>query len=53
MADYEKKVINGFVKDIHETVSTPAGENLFQVRQEEERVRLVDERAQCFHSMVA
>ncbi len=53
MADYVKKVINGFVEDIHEKASTPAGENLFQVQQEEERVRLDEEHAQCFHSAVA
>ncbi len=50
MADYVKKVINGFMEDIHGTASTLAGENLFQVQSEDERVKLDKEHAQCFHA---
>ncbi len=53
MADYVKKLVEGFMKDIHGSASTPAGENLFQVQDEEHRVKLDEKRAQCFHSMVA
>ncbi len=53
MADHIKKVINGFMEDIHGSASTPAGENLFQVRNEEGRVGLDDKWAQYFHSTVA
>ena len=53
MADYVKKVIAGFPEDIHGVASTPAGENLFQVREEDKRILLEEERAQSFHSTVA
>lgn len=53
MAHYVRKVINGFMEDIHGSASTPANKHLFQVRDEEERVRLDNERVQCFHSTVA
>jgi len=53
MADYVKKVINGFIEDIHGSASTPGAENLFQIRNEEARVKLNYEQAQCFHSTVA
>ncbi len=53
MVDYVKKVISGFVEDVHEAALTPAGENLFQFRPEHERIKLDEERAQCFHSTVA
>ncbi len=38
-ADYVKKVISGFAEDIHGTASTPASENLFQIRPDKERVK--------------
>ncbi len=50
---FYQKVINGFMEDIHGSASTPTGENLFQVRDKEERVTLDDKRAQYFHSTVA
>jgi len=48
MADYVKKVINGFIEDIHGSASTPGAENLFQIRNEEARVKLNYEQAQVF-----
>ncbi len=53
MADYIKKVIEGFMENISGSASTPASEHLFQVRDEEQRAKLDEERAQCFHSTVA
>jgi len=53
MTDYVKKVINGFMEDIRGSASTPAVEHLFQIRAEEERVKLDNQRAQCFHGTVA
>ena len=53
MASYVKKIINEFLEDIHDTASTPAGDNLFLVRGDDERKLLDEERARHFHSMVA
>ncbi len=53
MADYVKKVINGFIEDISGSAFTIVRGNLFQVHNEEDRVKLKDEQAQCFHSTVA
>ena len=53
MADYIKKVISGFPEDIHGSAATPAGENLFKVRNDGDRVLLDETRAQAFHSTVA
>ena len=53
MASYVKKVISDFMEDIHDTAATPAGEHLFQVRDEGDRKLLDEERSQHFHSIVA
>mmetsp|Transcript_13718 Transcript_13718/g.28970 ORF Transcript_13718/g.28970 Transcript_13718/m.28970 type:complete len:89 (+) Transcript_13718:97-363(+) len=53
MTDYVKKVISGFIEDICGSASTLAGENLFQTQDQDKRVKLDEEQAQCFHSTVA
>ncbi len=53
MAPYVKKVIGDFIEDIHGSVATPAGKNLFQIRDDQDRVLLDKEQAQAFHSTVA
>ncbi len=53
MVPYVKKVITDFIEDIHGNAATPVGENLFQIRDGQDRVRLDSKRAQAFHSTVA
>mmetsp|Transcript_26671 Transcript_26671/g.56142 ORF Transcript_26671/g.56142 Transcript_26671/m.56142 type:complete len:625 (+) Transcript_26671:3224-5098(+) len=53
MVDYFKKTIREFPEEIVGTAPTPAGDHLFQVRAEEERVLLDEERARAFHHAVA
>ncbi len=52
MADYVKNVIDGIIGDTHRSASTPAGENLFQVQDEDGQVKLDEKRTRCFHSTV-
>ncbi len=40
-----KKVISGFMEEIRGSASTPAGENIFQVCDQNERVKLDNEQA--------
>ncbi len=41
------------MEEVNGSASTPAGENLFQVCDQDQWVKLDEERAQCFHSTVA
>jgi hypothetical protein len=53
MVDYLKGVIGDFPEVIDGTAPTAASEHLFDVRPDEERVLLEEERARAFHHAVA
>jgi hypothetical protein len=53
MVDYLKGVIGDFTEVIDGTAPTAASEHLFNVRPDEERVLLEEERARAFHHAVA
>ncbi len=52
MEKYMRGVLDDFPEKIDRTAMTPAGENLFQVREEREREKLPEEQAQAFHRAV-
>lgn len=53
MIKYLHKILEGFPEAISGTAATPAGENLFKVRDETDRKLLPEEQAQHFHRTVA
>jgi hypothetical protein len=53
MVNYLKNVIDGFPEQIVGRAATPAGERLFDIREEKEVQPLEEERAIAFHHTTA
>ena len=53
MINYLQKIIEEFPEVIKSTRSSPAGDHLFEVRQDADRKVLLEEQAREFHRTVA